>query len=126
MADIRLAAARRGMDANTRSVEIARLLRGLDPACVVSRYVKRTMTNASITMYSTQWCGYCHRLKKVLKSEGIAYDEVDIENDPAAAEFVGSVNNGNHVVPTVKFADGSTMTNPAAKEVKAKLAQLAG
>jgi mycoredoxin len=84
------------------------------------------MTNASITMYSTPWCGYCHRLKKVLKSEGIAYDEVDIEQDPTAAEFVGSVNNGNHVVPTVKFADGSTLTNPAAKEVKAKLAQLAG
>jgi mycoredoxin len=83
------------------------------------------MTNASITMYSTQWCGYCHRLKTVLKSAGIAYDEVDIENDPAAAEFVGSVNGGNHVVPTVKFADGSTLTNPGANEVKAKLAQLA-
>jgi mycoredoxin len=36
------------------------------------------------------------------------------------------VNGGNHTVPTVKFADGSTMTNPAAKEIKAKLAALAG
>lgn len=47
--------------------------------------------------------------------------EVDIEADPAAAEFVGSVNGGNHVVPTVKFADGSTLTNPSIKQVKAKL-----
>jgi mycoredoxin len=31
------------------------------------------------------------------------------------------VNGGNHVVPTVKFADGSTLTNPSAKAVKAKL-----
>jgi mycoredoxin len=84
------------------------------------------MSNASITMYSTRWCGYCHRLKTVLKSAGIAYDEVDIEQDLAAADFVGSVNGGNHVVPTLKFADGSTLTNPGAKEVKAKLAQLAG
>jgi mycoredoxin len=76
-------------------------------------------------MYSTSWCGYCHRLKTALKAEGIAYDEVDIEQDPAAAEFVGSVNGGNQTVPTVKFADGSTMTNPAAKEIKAKLAALA-
>jgi mycoredoxin len=83
------------------------------------------MSNASVTMYSTSWCGYCHRLKKVLKSEGIAYDEVDIEQDPSAAEFVGSVNNGNHVVPTLKFSDGSTLTNPSGKEVKAKLAALA-
>ena len=35
---------------------------------------------------------------------------------------VGSVNGGNHVVPTVKFADGSTLTNPSLKQVQAKLA----
>ncbi len=79
------------------------------------------MSNAQLTMYTTTWCGYCNRLKTALKAEGIAWDEVDIEDDPAAAEFVGSVNNGNHVVPTVKFADGSTLTNPNIKQVKAKL-----
>ena len=47
-------------------------------------------------MYSTTWCGYCARLKTALKSAGIAYTEVDIEGDPGAAEFVGSVNGGNH------------------------------
>jgi mycoredoxin len=82
------------------------------------------MSNAALTMYSTPWCGYCHRLKTALKVSGIAYDEVDIEQDPAAAEFVGSVNDGNHVVPTVKFADGSTLTNPSANEIKEKLAQV--
>ena len=82
------------------------------------------MTNAALTVYSTSWCGYCHRLMKVLKANGISYDVVDIEHDPAAAEFVGSVNGGNKTVPTVKFADGSTMTNPSANEVKDKLARL--
>lgn len=72
-------------------------------------------------MYTTSWCGFCSRLKSALRSEGIAWTEVDIEAHPEAAEFVGSVNNGNHVVPTVKFADGSTLTNPSAKQVKAKL-----
>jgi mycoredoxin len=62
----------------------------------------------------------------VLKANGISYDEVDIEQDGAAAEFVGSVNGGNTTVPTVKFADGSTLTNPSANEVKAKLAEVAG
>jgi mycoredoxin len=84
------------------------------------------MTNPLLTMYTTTWCGYCHRLKTVLKAAGISYDEVDIEHDAAAAEFVGSVNAGNKTVPTVKFADGSTLTNPGANEVKAKLAELAG
>jgi mycoredoxin len=73
-------------------------------------------------MYTTSWCGFCARLKLALKSEGIAWTEIDIEAEPGAAEFVGSVNGGNHVVPTVKFADGSTLTNPSAREVKAKLA----
>jgi mycoredoxin len=79
------------------------------------------MTNAQLTMYTTSWCGFCNRLKTALKAEGIAWDEIDIEAEPSAAEFVGSVNNGNHVVPTVKFADGSTLTNPNIKQVKAKL-----
>jgi mycoredoxin len=82
-------------------------------------------SNASLTMYTTTWCGFCQRLKTMLEASGIPYDEVDIEQDSAAADFVGSVNGGNHTVPTLKFADGSTMTNPAANEIKAKLAALA-
>ena len=84
------------------------------------------MTNAPLTIYTTSWCGYCHRLKTVLKANGVSYDEVDIEDDRTAAEFVGSVNGGNKTVPTVKFADGSTLTNPSPAEVKAKLAEVAG
>ncbi|MGD9618406.1 MAG: mycoredoxin Mrx1 [Mycolicibacterium sp.] len=77
---------------------------------------------AAVTMYTTTWCGYCIRLKKLLANEGIAVAEVDIERDPAAAEFVASVNGGNQTVPTLKFADGSTLTNPTAAQVKSKLA----
>ena len=80
-----------------------------------------TVSDAQVTMYTTSWCGYCARLKKVLKAEGIAFAEVDIESDPAAAEFVMSVNRGNQTVPTLKFADGSTLTNPSARDVKAKI-----
>jgi mycoredoxin len=84
------------------------------------------MTDAPLTVYTTSRCGFCHRLKTVLTSNGISYDEIDIEQDPAAAEFVGSVNGGNRTVPTVKFADGSTLTNPSAAEVEAKLAEVGG
>ena len=86
-------------------------------------YVESAMTasDAPLTMYTTSWCGFCFRLKTALKAEGIPYTEVDIESDPAAAEFVMSVNRGNQTVPTLKFADGSTLTNPSAREVKAKL-----
>jgi len=74
-----------------------------------------------LTMYSTTWCGYCRRLKSQLDREGIVYTEVDIEQDPAAAEFVMGVNGGNQTVPTVRFADGSALTNPTIVQVKAHL-----
>ena len=77
-----------------------------------------------LTMYSTSWCGYCHRLKSQLDREGIGYDVVDIERDPTAAEFVMSVNGGNQTVPTLRFHDGSALTNPSIVQVKEKLAAI--
>jgi mycoredoxin len=78
-----------------------------------------------IIMYSTSWCGYCRRLKTQLDREGIGYTVVDIEQDETAAEFVMSVNGGNQTVPTVRFPDGSTLTNPTIVQVKAQLQQTA-
>lgn len=75
----------------------------------------------TITMFSTEWCGYCKRLKKMLDSEGIGYVEVDIENTPGTEELVKSINAGNAVVPTVVYPDGSTATNPSLGDVKSSL-----
>jgi mycoredoxin len=79
-----------------------------------------------LTMYTTTWCGFCKNLKRQLAKAGVEIIEVDIERDPEAAKFVESVNGGNQTVPTMLFADGSTMVNPSAKEVQARLADLAG
>jgi mycoredoxin len=74
-----------------------------------------------LTMYSTSWCGYCHRLKSQFDREGIAYTVVDIEHDLAAAEYVMSVNGGNQTVPTIRFPDGTALTNPTLIEVRERL-----
>jgi mycoredoxin len=79
-----------------------------------------------LTMYSTSWCGYCHRLKSQFEREGIGYVVVDIEQDLTAAEYVMSVNGGNQTVPTVRFPDGTAMTNPSIVQVKERLARAAG
>jgi mycoredoxin len=76
---------------------------------------------ADLTIYSTPWCGYCHRLMRQLEREGVDYATVDIEDDPAAAEYVMSVNGGNQTVPTVVFPDGSALTNPSLAQVKERL-----
>ena len=78
-----------------------------------------------LTMYSTTWCGYCSRLKSQLDREGIPYTEVNIEQDAEAAQFVMSVNGGNQTVPTVRFEDGTALTNPSIVQVKSHLETIA-
>ncbi len=78
----------------------------------------------TFTMYTTPWCGYCHRLKSQLDREGIPFDIVDIEQQPDAAFTVEQANGGNQTVPTLVFADGSSLTNPSVAQIKDRLASL--
>lgn len=80
---------------------------------------------ADLTLYTTTWCPFCARLKKLLDEKEIGYTEIDVEADAEAAAFVESVNDGNRVVPTALFSDGTTATNPPASQVRTKLSELA-
>jgi mycoredoxin len=75
-----------------------------------------------VTLFTTTWCGYCVRLKSQLERVGIDYVEVDIESDPEAAALVATANDGDLTVPTLLFADGSTLSNPSIAQVSRKLA----
>ena len=77
-----------------------------------------------LTMYTTPWCAFCRRLKRQLAQDGIEMLEIDIERDPAAADYVMLVNGGFRTVPTIVFPDGSALTNPSAAQVKERLAEL--
>jgi mycoredoxin len=63
------------------------------------------MTN--IRMYTTTWCGDCRRAKRFLGEQGLAYEEIDIEQHEGAAERVMSLNEGKRKVPTFEV-DGRT------------------
>jgi mycoredoxin len=78
-----------------------------------------------LTMYTTTWCAFCRRLKSQLARDGIEMAEIDIEQEPGAAEYVMSVNGGFQTVPTIVFPDGSALTNPSAAAVKQRLLELA-
>lgn len=77
--------------------------------------------SAELTIYSTPWCGYCRRLKTQLDREGIGFVDVDIEQEPSAADYVGRVNGGNLTVPTIVFPDEVALTNPSLAQVKEHL-----
>ena len=80
----------------------------------------------AVTMYTTSWCGYCVRLKKLMQREGITYAEVNIETDAQAADVVMQANGGNRTVPTLVFPDGSALTNPSIEQIKAHVAHKTG
>ena len=79
-----------------------------------------------LTIYSTPWCGYCHRLMGQLDRAGVGYTSVDISEDASAAAYVMEVNDGNQTVPTVVFPDGSALTNPSVGQVTERLAAVGG
>jgi glutaredoxin len=58
-----------------------------------------------ITIYSTGWCPDCRRAKSFLTQRGVAFNEVNIEDDPEAEEIVLRVNHGRCRVPTLKVGE---------------------
>lgn len=79
------------------------------------------MTNPTITMYGTLWCGDCKRAKKFLGQQRVHYDYVDVEQDADALAFIERINDGRQTVPTIVFPDGSILVEPSNAELAAKL-----
>jgi len=74
-----------------------------------------------ITVYSTVWCPDCKRAKKFFNDHRIQYKNIDIEKDEEAMAFVEKVNDGNRVIPTIIFPDGSKLVEPSNAELAEKL-----
>ena len=55
-----------------------------------------------IIMYTTSWCPDCRYAKAFLRERGIAFREVNIEDDDSAEEIVLKANNGLRKVPTLE------------------------
>ncbi len=53
-------------------------------------------------MYTTQWCPDCRRAKSFLKERGVAFREVNIDEDESAEEIVIRANDGKRKVPTLE------------------------
>ena len=55
-----------------------------------------------IQVYSTPWCSDCRRLKDRLREEGVRYTEVNIDEDPKAAEYLVE-KTGHKAIPYVEI-----------------------
>jgi glutaredoxin 3 len=57
-----------------------------------------------IRMYTTRWCGYCVRAKALLRSRGLEFEEVSLDDDPAFREKLYELT-GGWTVPQITIGD---------------------
>ncbi|GIK10721.1 MAG: NrdH-redoxin [Anaerolineaceae bacterium] len=75
----------------------------------------------NIIVYGADWCPDCRRTRAFLKRHEVAYEDVNIEENPEAAETVKRINGGNRSIPTIVFPDGSILVEPSNNELAEKL-----
>ena len=60
---------------------------------------------AKVEVYTTAYCPYCVLTKALLKSKGVAFDEIDVTEDAALREKMIELSGGRRTVPEV-FVNG--------------------
>ncbi|HUR72163.1 MAG TPA: glutaredoxin 3 [Candidatus Limnocylindrales bacterium] len=59
---------------------------------------------AQITIYTTNWCPYCHGAKALLRSKSVAFDEIDVTDEPEKRKEMERLSH-RRTVPQI-FIDG--------------------
>lgn len=63
------------------------------------------MKMASIEIYTTPLCGYCHAAKRLLTAKGASFAETDVSGDTGARQAMTERAGGQRTVPQI-FIDG--------------------
>ena len=60
----------------------------------------------TVTVYTTEFCAFCVRAKRLLDSKGVAYEEVDVTHDVDLRDKMVA-DSGRRTVPQIFFGDRS-------------------
>ena len=90
--------------------------------------VQTPETSQHITVFAASWCPFCRKLIGDLEANDTPFTVIDPDSEEGQAKnanpWIESVNDGNRIIPTVLFSDGTSLTNPPAAEVAKKLEEL--
>lgn len=70
------------------------------------------MSDNQVRIYTRQWCEDSQAAKKFLEERGIPFEEIDIEANPEARQFVMSVNDGKQRTPTLEIGGRTFHCSP--------------
>lgn len=57
-----------------------------------------------VTIYTTNYCGYCFRAKALLNRKGVPFEEIDV-SDPVLRRAMMERSNGGRTVPQIFIGD---------------------
>ncbi|MDB5367930.1 MAG: glutaredoxin 3 [Rhodospirillales bacterium] len=60
---------------------------------------------AKIEIYTSPWCGYCVRAKKLLQTKGVEFIEIDVEAEPRRKPEMVQRAHGGRTVPQIFIDD---------------------
>lgn len=60
----------------------------------------------TIEIYTSPFCGFCHRAKHLLASKGVAFTEIDVSGTPKHRAEMVARSNGGRTVPQI-FINGT-------------------
>ena len=60
---------------------------------------------AKVELYTTTFCPFCVRAKSLLKSKGIAFEEIDVTDDAELRQKMVELSGGRRTVPEI-FING--------------------
>ncbi len=58
----------------------------------------------AVRIYTTPWCGYCHRAKRILEEHDIPFEEIDVDGDFDKRAWLRQTT-GQRTVPQIFFGD---------------------
>jgi glutaredoxin 3 len=56
---------------------------------------------AEVTIYTSAFCGFCHRAKHLLETKGVAFTEIDVTADATLRRLMTERAGGRHSVPQI-------------------------
>jgi len=63
------------------------------------------MDTPKVQMYASDWCPYCSRARRLLKSKGVPFEEIDVDLRPEAREEMLARSGGRDTVPQIFIDD---------------------
>ena len=77
-----------------------------------------------IDFYTTDWCGDCVRSKALLKKLNVAFNEINVDLNEDANEYIKALQVNQRRIPTIVFEDESFLVEPSDVELENKLKEL--